>query len=142
MTREEATAQVQRFLADHGLKSPGLNAKGLGGASIDGAQVYFQFLEQQGVLKASALIHKFRSRPRPQVLESFRTEQKEGTDAGGGAVDYEAVAKAVFLSRSYSSPLPGPRFREEVDRLMEAAELWRRDVVPRVAERAFKHNLR
>ena len=135
-------SQVQEFLGREGLKSPGLNAKGLGGASIHGAQIYFHYRDASQLLWCGALVHRFRSRARPEVLESFRAEGKAGTDAGGGSVDYEAEAKSVFLARTYKARAAAEPFQKEMERLMDAAERWRRDVVPRVAERAFKRELK
>jgi hypothetical protein len=143
MTRDEAIRQIQGFFRSHGQESGGLNAKNLGGARIGEETIAFEFLpDRAGVgpcLKVGVLVYRFRARPKPQVLEAFRAEEKSGTDAGGGAVDYDGVARSLFLSRIYAAPVKDEIFRADVDRLMHTCKRWREEIAPRVAERANKN---
>jgi len=138
MTRDEATQLVQSYLKAIGVPlSPGLNAKGLGGAAVGEAQLYFEHTDTDGVLKCSALIYRFRDAPRPGVLDGFRDEQKAGTDTGGGTVDFEPESKSLFLSRSYTTPPLDIVFASEMSKLNQASLAWGGDVFERVASKVF-----
>jgi hypothetical protein len=138
MTREGAQRLVQSFVRPQGsLQSPGLNQEGFGGLVMDGAQLYFEWNEDTKALECSALVYKFHEPPKPGVLETFQAEEKEGTDAGGGTVDYEAENRSLFLSRTYTQ-VPNERaFGKDMKRLMKASLVWSREVLDRVASRVF-----
>lgn len=142
MTRDQAILQLQTFFRSQGLESAGLNANDVGGMSVGDAQLAFEFVPAKGTLRCAALIYRFRAMPKAAVLDSFRAEEKAGTEAGGGVVEYDPIARAVFLSRSYAQPVEDATFRAELERLIDASRVWRTDIVPRVAERAFRNDLR
>ncbi|WP_163870531.1 hypothetical protein [Myxococcus eversor] len=138
MTRDEATQLVQSYLTAQGAPlSPGLNQKGLGGAVVGEAQVYFEHSTDSGELKCSALIYRFRDAPRPGVLDGFRDEQKAGTDTGGGTVDFESESKSLFLSRTYTTRPIDLVFASELSKLMAASLLWGDTVFERVASKVI-----
>jgi hypothetical protein len=138
MTSEEAQRLVQSFMRAQGEQlSPGLNPQGFGGIAKGDAQLYFEFVPTSGELKCSALIYRFRDAPRPGVLDGFRDEQKAGTDAGGGTVDFEKESKSLFLSRTYTTPPPEQSFELEMKRLMDASVTWGGPVFERVAARVI-----
>ena len=56
--------------------------------------------------------------PKPGVLETFQTKEKEGTDAGGGTVAYEPENRGLYLSRDL---YPGPE-RARLHQGHEAAD--------------------
>jgi hypothetical protein len=137
MTRDEAQRLVQSFMRSQGESlSPGLNPQGFGGAAVGDAQLYFEFAES-GELKCSALIYRFRDAPRPGVLDGFHDEQKAGTDAGGGVVDFEQESKSLFLSRTYTAAPAEKAFTDDMARLMKASLDWGGDVFERVASRVI-----
>ncbi len=138
MTRDEAQRLVQVFMQSVGQPSEGLNPQGFGGAVLGQAQLYFEYRSDTQALEASALIYKFRDAPKPGVIEGFRAEEKAGTDAGGGAVDYEPENKSLFLSRLYSTPPADAAFREDMTRLTQASLVWSDEVMDRVASRVFQ----
>ena len=137
MTRDEAVQQVKAFFKLHGIDSPGLNEKGVGGVSLGAADVFFEYQPEAGALKCSALIYRVRGVPHPGVVAAFQEEEKAGSaGTGGGRIDYQAPSRGVYLSRVYPAPVELPRFSEELQQLMEASGVWRAQVVERVAERA------
>jgi hypothetical protein len=139
MTQAEAQSLARAFLAaTENPNSPGLNPQGFGGVAIDGAQLYFEWHDQEKALECSALIHKFHDAPKPGVVEGFEAEQKSGTDTGGGAVDYEPENKSLFLSRTYTQAPPQPAFIADMKQLMKASLVWGDEVLDRVAARVFK----
>ena len=100
MTREAAQRLVQGLLAAEGTPpSPGINPQGFGGLSAGGASLYFEWHEDTKALECSALVYRFHEPPKPGVLETFQAEEKEGTDTGGGTVDYEPENRSLFLSQ-------------------------------------------
>lgn len=138
MTKDEATRQVKDFLAAHEVDSPGLNAKGLGGAAIGAEQLYFEFQPDAQALTCRALVYKFRGTPKPEVLAAFQAEEKaKAADTGGGRIEYHLPSKGVYLSRSYAAPAPTERFVADMKRLMDASAVWRTQMVERVADRAY-----
>jgi hypothetical protein len=138
VTQDEATRQVKAFFKAHEVNSPGLNAKGLGGAMIGTADVYFEYQSDAQALKCSALIYRFRGVPKPQVVAAFQAEEKAmAASTGGGRIDYQAESRGVYLSRSYSAPVEAQRFAEDMKALMDASDVWRTQVVAQVADRAY-----
>ncbi|MCP3103430.1 hypothetical protein LZ198_31560 [Myxococcus sp. K15C18031901] len=138
MTREAARQLVAWYLQSRGAGlSEGLNAQGLGGAMVGGAQLYFEHHADTQTLECSALVYRFREDPKPGVIEGFRQEAAEGTDAGGGAVDFEEENKSLFLSRDYTTMPAGSAFEKDLERLMDASQAWGTTVLDRVATRVF-----
>ncbi len=138
MTREGAQRLVQSFVRAQGaFQSPGLNAEGFGGLSAGGAQLYFEWHEDTQALECSALVYKFHEPPKPGVIEGFQAEEREGTDAGGGTVDYEPENRGLYLSRTYTQVPDERAFAKDMKRLMKASLLWGREVLDRVASRVF-----
>ncbi len=141
MTRDVAVRLARAYLEAHsqgqGMKSPGLNDKNLGGAEIDGQTLYFEYLPERKVLTCHALVYRFHKPPRPGVVEGFQAEQREGTDAGGGQVEYQTENQGVFLSRTYLAAIPDAEFVKDLDRLLKASRIWGKEVLDRVASRVF-----
>ena len=102
-----------------------------------GAQVYFEYHEARGVLECSALVYRFNEPPRPGVIEGFEAEAREGTDTGGGSVDYERENRGLFLSREYAVMPEGAAFTRDMKRLAKASLVWGDEVLDRVASRVF-----
>jgi hypothetical protein len=138
LTRESARRLVQGFLGEEGTPpSAGINEKGFGGMSAGGASVYFEWHEESQTLECSALVYRFHEPPKPGVLDGFKAEQKEGTDSGGGTVDYEPENRGLFLSRDYTTVPSGADFAKDMKRLMKASAVWGDEVLDRVASRVF-----
>jgi hypothetical protein len=138
LTREAAQRLVQTFIHSEGSPiSPGINAQGFGGLAAGGAQLYFEWHEDTQALECSALVYRFREPPKPGVVAGFEAEAQEGTDAGGGTVDYEPENRGLFLSRTYAEVPAERAFAKEMRRLMKASVRWNREVVDRVASRVF-----
>jgi len=137
VTREEAIAAIQALYVAYepGAKTQGLSPENVGGVSLGGDPLYFEYAPSAGTLAVMALVYRFRAKPKPAVMEAFR-EVENSEDKGGGRFDFQAPSKSVMLTRTYSSaPSPGA-LKKDVDQLMIAARRWRDDVVPKVAERA------
>ena len=138
MTREAAQRLVQIFVRpEANPQSPGLNAEGFGGLVMGGAQLYFEWHEDTKALECSALVYKFHEPPKPGVIETFQAEEKEGTDTGGGTVDYEPENRGLYLSRTYTQVPDERAFSKDMKKLMKASLTWSREVLDRVASRVF-----
>jgi hypothetical protein len=137
MTRDEAVNLLQAFFKSYGLARPGLNENNLGGAMIGDGQIYFEYRPDCGRLKCSALIYRFKTEPRPRVLQEFRREEAAGTfDRGGGSIEYEAENCGLYLSCSYTDPVSPSDFTIDRRRLSGASCAWGRTALDRVASRA------
>ncbi|RKH38524.1 hypothetical protein [Corallococcus sicarius] len=138
MTRAAARELVKWYLQTQGAGiTEGLNAEGFGGVMNGEGQYAFEHVESPPSLKASALIYRFREPPKPGIIEGFRQQQDEGTDTGGGTVDFEPESGSLFLSRTYSVVPDGREFTRDLDRLGKASVVWGKDVLDRVAHRVF-----
>jgi hypothetical protein len=139
MTRDEAQQLARAVLAAaEQPESVGLNPQGFGGVAVDNAQLYFEWHDEQQELECSALVYKFRDNPKPGIIEGFQAEQKAGTDAGGGTVDFEPENKSLFLSRTYTQAPPHSIFVDDMKKLMKASLVWGDEVMDRVASKVFK----
>jgi hypothetical protein len=135
VTRAEADALVEALRKELGLSGPGLNAAGLSAVTVGEAQLAFAFRAETQALEVSALLYRFRARPRPQVLEGFRrAEREKWADTGGGRLDYQPESQGLFLTRRYAEAPEADRFAEEVAALVRAGEVWRTEVLQRVAD--------
>jgi hypothetical protein len=119
------------------VQSEGLNAQGFGGVAVGDSQLYFEFHEDSGTLECSALVYRFKEPPKPGVIEGFEAEAREGTDTGGGTVDYERENRGLFLSRTYTQLPDGKTFSKDLQKLSKASVVWRDEVLDRVASRVF-----
>lgn len=137
MTREEAVEAVKALCEsiEPGSKTQGLSSKNVGGVSIGGDGLYFEFDPAKGELNVMALVYRFRAKPRPAVLEAFRLVEK-GEDKGGGRFDFQAPSKSVLLTRTYTAAPATGKLKKDTEALMLAARRWRGEVVPKVAEQA------
>jgi hypothetical protein len=138
MTADSARELVQWYVKSQGaVLSPGLNSRGFGGIMTGEAQLYFEYHEDSKTLECSALVYRFHEPPKPGVLDGFKAEEKEGTDSGGGHVDYEPENRGLFLSRNYTTVPSGGDFAKDMRRLMKASAVWGHEVLDRVASRVF-----
>ncbi len=138
LTRESAKRLVQGYLGEEGTApSTGLNEQGFGGITTGASSLYFEWNEQEQALECSALVYRFREPPKPGVIDGFHAEQREGTDAGGGTVDYEPENRSLFLSRLYTRMPTERAFAKDMRRLMKASVTWGDEVLDRVASRVF-----
>lgn len=139
MTFDAAKELVQWFVKSQGaVLSPGLNERGFGGIATGEAQLYFEFHPDTQALECSALVYRFHEPPKPGVLDGFRQEERDGTDTGGGTVDYEPENRGLFLSKTYTLKVPpGGDFSRDMKRLMKASVTWGDEVLDRVASRVF-----
>jgi hypothetical protein len=138
LTRESARRLVQGFLGEEGTPpSPGINAQGFGGLDTGGRSLYFEWNEAAQALECSALVYRFREPPKPGVIDGFRAEEREGTDAGGGTVSYEPENRGLFLRRAYTRMPTERAFAKDMRRLMKASQKWGDEVLDRVASHVF-----
>lgn len=138
MTREAARELLRWYARSQGaVLSPGLNEQGFGGITVGSAQVYFEYHEDTKKLECGALVYRFHEPPKPGVLAGFEAEAREGTDTGGGTVDYERENRGLFLSRDYTQVPEGSVFAKDMKRLAKASLVWGDEVLDRVASRVF-----
>ncbi|QAT84469.1 MULTISPECIES: hypothetical protein [Corallococcus] len=138
MTRDAARQLVKWYLQSQGAGvTEGLNEQGLGGMMSGEGQYAFEHVESPPALKCSALIYRFREPPKPGIIEGFRQQQEEGTDTGGGNVDFEPDTGNLFLTRTYEVMPDGREFTRDLDRLGKASVVWGKDVLDRVAHKVF-----
>ena len=138
MTRAEAERLLRSLTDAHGVSAGRLfDGKDVAGLMLGEAELYFQYDEGRRALWCGALVYRFRAEPKPGVLEAFFEEERDvdGTDSGGGALEYRGDTRSLLLARTYESAPEPEEFVEDVKSLAEASLVWARDAVPRVASR-------
>ncbi len=138
MTTNEAQTLAQGFFSYYKTTSTGLNTNNFGAAAVGDALLYFEFVPQTGVLRCSALIYRFKKEPHLELLQGFANEAQNGTDAGGGEVDYQTENKGLFLTRVYGETLPLEQFIQQQQQLMLASLRWGGEVLDRVTDAVFQ----
>lgn len=146
LSQDDADNLVKAFFRHHEkverppgmVEPPALNEKGFGAASVGEGEIFFEYHKDKKALECSALIYKFRSPPRPGVIDGFKAEAQAGTPTGGGEIDFEPENNGLFLSRFYADKVDYGTFVKQLDELMIASVDWAKDVLPRVAERVNK----
>ena len=136
MTRSEAEALVTGLGAALGVQT-GLNPAGRAGLAVDTGSLFLRYHPETADLRCSALVYRFHAAPKPGLVEGFRAEEQQGTDTGGGAVEYEAAAQGLFLTRTYQRPPHPQQFVLEMKKLLKASVRWNDEVLPRVSEKVF-----
>lgn len=140
MTRVEAERLLRSLTDAHGVSAGRLfDGKDVAGMMLGEAELFFQYDEGRRTLWCGALVYRFRSEPKPGVLEAFFEEEQEGVDvpdSGGGALEYRGDTRSLLLATTYESAPAPEEFVEDVKRLAEASLVWARDLVPHVASRA------
>ena len=131
MKRGEAEAMLRALVTDD-RDAPHFGEGDVTGVMLGPAALYFEYDAGRGTLSCGALVYRFRSRPRPGVLEDFL---KENRGAGGGALVYREETRSLLLGRDYSEPVPGDEFARDMKRLAEASLVWADEVMERVASR-------
>lgn len=133
MNKDEAKQQLEAFFQELGIKASFFDDKNFVKASVGEAVLGFEFAEAEGVLKAQALIYRFRNNPNPVLIEALVAEQKN-SDTGGGNVRFEAGDLSLFLEKTFGEKLPDEEFYEQVNRLAQASLLWSNQILPQIAE--------
>ena len=131
MTRQEAETML-RALVGVGTRPPRFGDGDVTGLMLGPAALYFEYDRARQALACGALVYRFRSAPRPGVLEDFL---KETRGAGGGTLVYREETRALLLSRTYAEAVPAEVFAEEMKRLAAASLGWGAEVLERVASR-------
>lgn len=133
MTREEAQQQLEAFFRTLGIKASFFDDKNFVKATVGEAVIGFEFLEAEGVLKAQALIYRFRNNPNPILIEALITEQ-QNSDTGGGNVHFNDEDLSLFLEKTFTEKLPDEEFYKQVNQLAQASLLWSSQILPQIAE--------
>lgn len=131
MTREEAETML-RSLVGAESAAPHFGDGDVTGVMLGPAAIYFEYDEARRTLSCGALVYRFRTQPRPGVLEEFLAETG---GAGGGVLVYREETRALLLSRTYVEPVPVEVFAEEMKRLAAASLGWGSELLERVASR-------
>lgn len=131
MTKGEAEAMLGA-LVGAGARAPRFGAGDVTGVMLGPAALYFEYEAGRGALSCGALVYRFRTAPRPGVLEDF-LEANSG--AGGGTLVYREETRALLLSRTYTEPLDGEEFALDMKTLAAASVGWGAELLERVASR-------
>lgn len=134
MTRDEAESML-RALAGDGTAARFFGGGDVAGLMLGAAELFFEYDAERGALACGALVYRFRSEPRPGVLEAFFEEAGGACAATGGALVYREETRALLLSRTYFEAAPAEEFAREMKRLAAASLGWGAEVLERVATR-------
>lgn len=133
LTKEGAEAML-RALAGRDTAAPLFGAGDVAGLMLGTAELFFEYDAGRGALACGALVYRFRSAPRPGVLQTF-FEEAGAVGAGGGTLVYREETRALLLSRTYFEAPPAEEFAREMKRLAAASLGWGAELLERVASR-------
>lgn len=133
MNKEEAKRQVEIFFSRFGEKTSFSDEKNFVKARVGEAFLGFEFDEADGVLSCQALVYRFRSAPRDEILDAAFAESSAAT--GGGRVVFDSENLSLFLQRDYAETVDDEIFYEQINRLAAASLVWNSEVLGRIAEK-------
>ncbi len=116
MTEDEATCQVSAFFSGLGL---GTTLSLPITASVGEAFVQFEYVEAEQAMAVLAVIYRFRTEPRPGVVEAVLAAATEA-NTGGGRLVLEG-GRALVLRRGFTDSVPDRRFVDDVEGLAARA---------------------
>ena len=134
MTREEAKQQLEAFFRKIGITASFFEDKNFAKATVGEALIGFEFVQTESVLKAQALIYRFRNSPNPKVIEAIFAEQKN-SDTGGGTIHFETEDLSLFLEKNFIKKLPDEEFYKQVNQLAQASLLWSNQILLQITEK-------
>ncbi len=134
MTREEAKQQIEAFFRKIGITASFFEDKNFAKATVGEALIGFEFVETESVLKAQALIYRFRNSPNQTVIEAILAEQ-QNSDTGGGNVNFETEDLSLFLEKSFTEKLSDEEFHKQINQLAQASLIWSSQILPQIAEK-------
>ena len=135
MTREEAKQQIEAFFRRLGEKASFFDEKMSVETRIGETLVGFEYDETEEILSAQALIYRFRSEPKDNVLDAIFGEESDAT-SGGGRVVFNSETFTFYLQRDFKEKVGDNVFYEDVNRLAQASLRWSSEILTQAAEKA------
>ncbi len=133
MTREEVKKQLEAFFQKLGITASFFEDKNFAKATIGEALIGFEFVENESVLKAQALIYRFRNSPNPLVIEALFAEQ-QNTDTGGGTLRFDPEDFSLYLEKVFNEKISAEKFYEQLNHLAQSSLLWSSQILPQIAQ--------
>lgn len=135
MTKEEAKQQVEAFFRRLGEKASFFDGKNHVETRIGETVIGFEYDETEETLSAQALIYRFRSEPKDEVLDAVFGEENE-SNSGGGRVVFNSENRAFYLQRDFREKVGENVFYEAVNKLAQASLRWNGEILMQAAEKA------
>ncbi|HEY8561479.1 MAG TPA: hypothetical protein VIL74_13975 [Pyrinomonadaceae bacterium] len=136
MTREEAKQQIEAFFRRLGERRASFfTEKSHVEARLGESLLGFEYDEDEQILSAQALIYRFRSAPRDEVLDAVFAEETEA-NSGGGRLVFNSENSAFYLQRDFREKIGDNVFYEGVNRLAQASLRWHTEILAVAAEKA------
>lgn len=138
MKREEATRQIEAFFRKLGMRASFSNEQNFVKASVGEAVLGFEFDESEEILKAKALIYRFRNAPKPEILDAVYDQAKEA-NSGGGQMFFDENDMTLYLEKDFVEPLGDENFHKQINILAQASFFWSSRKLQQVAETAARN---
>jgi len=135
MTREEAKQQIEAFFRRLGEKASFFDGKTHVEARIGETLIGFEYDETEAVLSAQALIYRFRSEPKDNVLDAIFGEESDAT-SGGGRLVFNSETFTFYLQRDFTEKIGENVFYEGINKLAQASLRWNNEILAKAAEKA------
>lgn len=135
MTREEAKQQIEAFFRRLGEKASFFDEKMYVEARIGETLIGFEYDETEELLSAQALIYRFRSEPKDNVLDAVFGEESDAT-SGGGRVVFNSETFTFYLQRDFKEKVGDNVFYEAINKLAQASLRWNNEILTKAAEKA------
>ena len=134
MTRADVKKQLEAFFRKLGITVSFFEDKSFAKATIGEAVIGFEFVENESVLKAQALIYRFRNSPNPVVIEALFAEQQNAS-TGGGQLAFDAEDFSLYLEKVFNEKISAEKFYEQLNLLAQSSIEWSSSILPQIAER-------
>lgn len=135
MTKTEAKQQVEAFFHRLGENASFFDEQNHAEARIGEAVIGFEYDEAQEILSAQALIFRFRSEPKDNILDAVFGEESEA-NRGGGRVVFNSENLAFYLQRDFQEKVGENVFYEGINKLAQASLRWNSEILMQAAEKA------
>jgi hypothetical protein len=135
MTREEAKQQIEAFFRQLGEKASFFDEKMYVETRIGETLAGFEYDETEEILSAQALIYRFRSEPKDEVLDAIFGEESDAT-SGGGRVVFNSETFTFYLQKDFKEKVGDNVFYEAVNKLAQASLRWNNEILMTAAEKA------
>lgn len=135
MTRAEAKLQIEAFFRRLGEKASFFDDKSYVETRIGETLIGFEYDEAEEILSAQALIYRFRSEPKDNILDAIFGEESDAT-SGGGRVVFNSETFTFYLQRDFTEKVGENVFYEAINKLGQASLRWNNEILTKAAEKA------
>lgn len=135
MTKTQAEKQIETFFRKIGIAASFYPGKNFVKANVRDVLLGFEFIENEEILRAKALIYRFRNAPKPEIRRAIFSQASEA-NSGGGRIIFDEKELSLFIEKEFTEYLEPDIFRKKINILTQASLFWSSRKLQQVAEQA------